>query len=107
VAVDAHSGAMGGSASTEFMVRTDAGEDDVAHCASCGYAANLERAQSAGPTAPTLQGPARTLAKFPTPGIKTIDDLAALPHSRPAAQQLKTLVYVADGKLVVAIVRGD
>src|SRR5580692_5070498 len=48
VAVDAHSGAMGGSASTEFMVRTNAGEDDVAHCASCGYAANVERALSQG-----------------------------------------------------------
>jgi prolyl-tRNA synthetase len=107
VAVEAHSGAMGGSASTEFMVKTDAGEDDVAHCASCGYAANLERATSAAPVAVTPQGEARTLAKFPTPGVKTIEDLAGPPHSRPATQQLKTLVYVADGKLVVAIVRGD
>ncbi len=107
VAVDAHSGAMGGSASTEFMVRTDAGEDDVAHCASCGYAANIERASSAGPVAATTQGEARTLAKFATPGVKTIEDLAGPPHARPATQQLKTLVYMADGKLVVAIVRGD
>jgi len=107
VAVEAHSGAMGGSASTEFMVRTDAGEDDVAHCATCGYAANIERATSAGPIAATTQGEARTLAKFPTPGVKTIEDLAAPPFARPATQQLKTLVYMADGALLLAIVRGD
>ncbi len=107
VAVEAHSGAMGGSASTEFMVPTDAGEDDVAHCASCGYAANLERASSRGPKEAITSGATRSLARFPTPGVKTIEDLAAPPHARPATQQLKTLVYLADGKLVVAIVRGD
>ncbi|MFN7135266.1 MAG: proline--tRNA ligase, partial [Myxococcales bacterium] len=46
VQVEAHSGSMGGSASTEFMVRTDAGEDTVASCEKCGYAANTEKAQS-------------------------------------------------------------
>src|ERR1700722_3070073 len=91
------SGAMGGSASTEFMVRTDAGEDDVAHCASCGYAANIERASSRGPKDPSTAGSARSVARFPTPGVKTIEDLAAPPYGRPATQQLKTLVYLADG----------
>jgi len=107
VAVDAHSGAMGGSASTEFMVRTDAGEDDVAACPSCGYAANVERAESRGPVEGAMEGQATALARFPTPGVKTIDDLAAAPFRRPATQQLKTLVYVADDALVLAIVRGD
>jgi prolyl-tRNA synthetase len=110
VAVDAHSGSMGGSASTEFMVRTDAGEDDVAACPACGYAANVERALSRGPTAATTPGTAKELAKFPTPGVKTIDALAAAPYSRPATQQLKTLIYVAEGnaeKLLVAVIRGD
>jgi prolyl-tRNA synthetase len=108
VAVEAHSGAMGGSASTEFMVRTDAGEDDVVACPSCGYAANVERAESLGPVAPAQGDAAKTvLAKFPTPGVKTIEDLAGPPYGRPATQQLKTLVYAADGKLVVAVIRGD
>jgi prolyl-tRNA synthetase len=107
VAVDAHSGAMGGSASTEFMVRTDAGEDDVASCAACGYAANVERAQSRGPLAPATPGKAGPINRFPTPGVHTIDELAAAPYLRPATQQLKTLVYVADDTLVLAVVRGD
>ncbi len=108
VAVDAHSGAMGGSASTEFMVRTDAGEDDVAACGSCGYAANVERAESRGAAAAAEPDPAaRVLKKFATPGVRTIDDLAAPPYGQPAARQLKTLVYVADGQPVVAVVRGD
>ncbi len=107
VEVDAHSGAMGGSASTEFMVRTDAGEDDVASCTACGYAANIERAESRGPLEAATPGGATTLARFATPGVKTIDELAAAPHLRPARQQLKSLVYMADGALVLAVLRGD
>ena len=108
VAVDAHSGAMGGSASTEFMVRTDAGEDDVVACPACGYAANVERAESLGPSAPGQPDASKSqLAKFPTPGVKTIEDLAGPKHNRPPTQQLKTLVYLADGKLVLAVIRGD
>ena len=56
VVVEAHSGAMGGSQSQEFMVYTDAGEDLVASCAACGYAANLEKATSKLP--PTEDLPA-------------------------------------------------
>ncbi len=105
-AVDAHSGSMGGSQSTEFMVRTDAGEDNIAYCPACDYAANVEKAESrvavladgAGLPAPE---------KFATPGVKTIDDLEQPPHHVEAKRQLKTLVYVADGKPVIAVVRGD
>src|SRR5574342_1347704 len=88
VAVQAHSGAMGGSESSEFMVRTDAGEDDVAACPKCGYAANLETAKSRGPLQPA-QGGARLPAprKFSTPGGRTIAELAAAPHHRPGAMQ--------------------
>jgi prolyl-tRNA synthetase len=108
VAVEAHSGAMGGSESSEFMVRTDAGEDDVAACPRCRYAANTETARSKGPVAPVLSG-ARLDAprRFPTPGVRTIEALAKPPHRRPGAMQLKTLVYVADGIPVLAVVRGD
>jgi len=108
VAVQAHSGAMGGSASQEFMVRTDAGEDDVAACPRCRYAANTETARSKGPATPPQSG-ARLDApqRFPTPGVRTIEGLSQSPHRRPGAMQLKTLVYVGDGKPVVAVVRGD
>jgi prolyl-tRNA synthetase len=108
VAVQAHSGAMGGSESSEFMVRTDAGEDDVAACPRCRYAANTETARSRGPVAPTVPGPRLDAPRrFPTPGVRTIDALARPPHGRPGAMQLKTLVYVADERPVLAVVRGD
>ncbi len=108
VTVQAHSGAMGGSGSQEFMVRTDAGEDLVAACPKCRYAANTETARSKGPATPP-QGGARLPAprKFATPGVRTIEQLAAAPYHRPGAMQLKTLVYVADAAPALAVVRGD
>jgi prolyl-tRNA synthetase len=106
VQVQAHSGAMGGSESSEFMVRTDAGEDLVAACPKCGYAANTETASSRVP--PEADGPGLAAPeKFPTPAVLTIDALAAPPHGVPARRQLKTLIYVADDKPVIAVVRGD
>jgi prolyl-tRNA synthetase len=109
VQVDAHSGAMGGSGSTEFMVPTDAGEDLIASCEKCGYAANLEKAQSQIETPNTYAEPGATaeLEKFATPGVVTIEALSKPPYGVKADQQLKTLVYVADDKPVIAIVRGD
>ena len=104
--VDAHSGAMGGSGSTEFMVSTDAGEDLIAHCDSCGYAANTEKAESKVET-PAKHASEAATEEFATPGVVTINALAAAPHGVPADQQLKTLVYMADDKPVIAIVRGD
>ena len=108
VTVQAHSGAMGGSGSQEFMVRTDAGEDLVAACPKCRYAANTETARSRGPATPPQSG-ARLPAprRFATPGVRTIDQLAAAPYHRPGAMQLKTLVYLADGAPALAVVRGD
>ncbi|ABC83711.1 proline--tRNA ligase [Anaeromyxobacter dehalogenans] len=106
VAVQAHSGSMGGSESSEFMVRTDAGEDLVAACPRCRYAANTETATSrvaAEADGPGLAAP----EKFPTPGVVTIEALEQAPHSVPARRQLKTLVYMADERPVIAVVRGD
>src|SRR6185369_12688560 len=78
MAVEAHSGAMGGSQSHEFMVFTDAGEDYVAHCAKCGYAANLEKATSklekVEDLAPTGDGKPELVE---TPGLKTIEEVGA------------------------------
>jgi len=109
IQVDAHSGAMGGSGSTEFMVPTDAGEDLIASCESCGYAANTEKAESRVETPDTYKpaGGSPPLEQFATPGVVTIDALSEKPYGVSADQQLKTLVYVADEKPVIAIVRGD
>jgi prolyl-tRNA synthetase len=106
VAVQAHSGAMGGSESSEFMVKTDAGEDLVAACPKCRYAANTETATSRIGAAQDGAGLAAP-EKFATPGVVTIEALEQKPYAVPAARQLKTLVYVADEKPVVAVVRGD
>ena len=109
IQVDAHSGAMGGSGSTEFMVPTDAGEDLIASCESCGYSANTEKAESRLETPDKYKaaGESPPLEEFPTPGALTIEALAAKPYGVAADQQLKTLVYVGDDKPVIAIVRGD
>ena len=105
VDVQAHSGAMGGSGSQEFMVRTDAGEDLVAACGSCRYAANVETATSR--IAAEHDEPAAAIEEFATPGVVTIDALAGAPYGVSARRQLKTLVYVADEQIVLAVVRGD
>jgi prolyl-tRNA synthetase len=109
IQVDAHSGAMGGSGSTEFMVPTDAGEDLIASCESCGYSANTEKAESRLETPDKYKaaGESAPLEEFPTPGALTIEALAAKPYGVAADQQLKTLIYVGDDKPVIAIVRGD
>ena len=105
--VEAHSGAMGGSQSHEFMVASDAGEDFVAVCPGCGYAANLEKAV-ATPSAPAAADPEgdRTPEEFPTPGRKTIAEVAAF-TGLPETSQMKSLVLVADGKPVLVLLRGD
>jgi prolyl-tRNA synthetase len=80
----------------------------VAACPRCRYAANTETARSRGPLAPAQPGPRLDAPRrFPTPGVRTIEALAQPPHRRPAAMQLKTLVYLADDRPVVAVVRGD
>jgi len=105
--VEASSGAMGGSQSTEFMVRTDAGEDSIVVCEKCGYAANQEKATSrlaavagddAGPASPE---------RFATPGIVTIEALTTFPGGAAADRQIKTLVYVLDDRLTLVLMRGD
>jgi prolyl-tRNA synthetase len=106
-AVEAHSGAMGGSQSHEFMVATDAGEDFVVSCAQCGYAANLEKAV-AHPTAPTAPDPEADLAPelVHTPNRKTIAEVAEF-LAIPETSIIKSLVLVAGGKPVLALLRGD
>lgn len=106
VQVDADTGAMGGKASTEFMVKTDAGEDLIAFNLESGYAANVEKATSVLAKEQDEAGPA-TPEKFATPGVKTIEALQRQPYGVGARRQIKTLVYMADDKLVLALLRGD
>lgn len=108
--VEASSGAMGGSESNEFMARTDAGEDLIASCPDCGYAANLEKATSRLPAMEDEPGPS-ALEEFPTPGVRTIEDLARAPYLVSADRQIKTLVYFAtiddESRPVLGLLRGD
>jgi prolyl-tRNA synthetase len=106
LAVEASSGAMGGSESIEFMVPSDAGEDWVASCGACGYAANVEKATSQ--LAPVEDGEGMPAPeRFATPGVRTIEDLASFPGGASAERQVKTLVYVLDGETVLVLLRGD
>jgi prolyl-tRNA synthetase len=90
----------------EFMVRSEAGEDRVAVCTECGYAANLETARS---VLPTVDDPTDDAAveRFDTPGVRTIADLAAFDGGAPADRQIKTLVQVVDDEPVLVLLRGD
>lgn len=104
VDVEASSGAMGGSQSQEFMVRTDAGEDFVVSC-GCGYAANLERAVStiaAITDAPASGAP----SEVHTPGQKTIAEIADF-LKVPPTHQIKSLVYIVNDRPHLFLLRGD
>jgi len=102
IAVAASSGAMGGKESVEFMVASDVGEDEVAYCESCGFAANVETAPSVIATATDPAGDV-----FDTPGVRTIADLEGFEGGAPAERQIKTLVYIVDEDPVLVLLRGD
>ena len=104
--VEAHSGAMGGSQSHEFMVRSDAGEDLVASCAACGYAANLEKAASKLEPFADAEPASPQPVRVATPGQKTIDEISAF-LKVDARQQIKTLFYMKESEPVIILMRGD
>ena len=104
--VQASSGAMGGSASVEFMVASPAGEDDVLVCGACDYRANVERGTSR--LDPLDSSPSAEAAeRFPTPGVRTIAELEDIDGGATAVNQIKTMVMVLDGEVVLALLRGD
>ncbi len=115
--IEADSGAMGGSQSQEFMVRTPAGEDQVVSCDGCGYAANLDKATSKLEAVPDLapEGDGNPL-EVHTPGQKTIEDVARFLGVSPK-NKIKTLAYMAEEKdaktaktrtrAIVVLMRGD
>jgi prolyl-tRNA synthetase len=104
--VEADTGVIGGNYSHEFMVPAETGENEVAFCEACGYAANIEKATSGIPkTAAREIGAA--IEKFATPGVVTIEALSKEPYKVSANRQIKTLVYIADSKPVIILIRGD
>lgn len=102
--VEADSGAMGGSGSAEFMIKSEIGEDEVAFCTECNYAANMEKAPAA-PEACTKEE-LKPLNKVETPNVKTIEDLVGF-FNTTSKKFAKTLIFKADKNIVAVMVRGD
>lgn len=105
ILVDADSGAMGGSGSQEFMVKSSVGEDAIAYCPSCGYAANEEKA----PCMASERGKPEALQeieKIHTPHVRTIEELMKFMNASPT-EFVKTILYNIDGKIVAVMIRGD
>ena len=102
--VQADSGAMGGSASAEFMVKSEVGEDEIVFCSGCDYAANIEKATSVNHEASTEE--MKEMGEIETPNVHTIEELQDF-FKMDAGQFAKTLIYYADGKTVAVVVRGD
>lgn len=103
-AVEADSGAMGGSGSAEFMVKSDIGEDEIAFCTSCNYAANTEKATSK--LEEVEREVEKELKKTETPNVRTIEELVVFFNTNDK-KFAKTLIYKADDKVVGVMVRGD
>ncbi|MFW6044109.1 MAG: proline--tRNA ligase [Planctomycetota bacterium] len=106
VVVDAESGAMGGSGSQEFMVRSKIGDDRFVSCENCGYAANVERAEIGPVPQPEVNAAEPELKEVDTPGASTIEEVSDMLEVSPT-QMIKTLIYLADGRPVTALLRGD
>ncbi len=97
---------MGGKESVEFMVEAPAGEDEIAYCPNCRYAANLEKATSVLPAVTDHPGDA-AVERFATPGVRTIAALEEFADFARATHQIKTLVYMVAGEPVLLLLRGD
>lgn len=102
--VQADSGAIGGSNSAEFMVKSEVGEDDVVFCTKCDYAANIEKAVSVAEKQEKEE--LKELNKIETPNAKTIEDLVKF-FNTDEKNFAKTILFNADGKIVAVMVRGD
>ncbi len=106
--VESDTGAMGGKAAHEFMllVDTDAGEEIIMNCEHCGYAANVENATFKDLAAVKQDSDQKAMETVDTPGAATIEEVTAF-LKVDATRLVKTLLYMADGKPVAALVRGD
>src|SRR5205814_1586483 len=106
VPVEADTGNIGGSASHEFMVLAQSGEDAVVSCPSCKYGANIEKATSKFFDDAPEPAPMTELAPLHTPGTQTIDDVGRF-LGKPTSQLVKTLVFETEEGPVMVLVRGD
>jgi prolyl-tRNA synthetase len=109
IQAQASNGTMGGSDSIEFVCPSATGEDLIVHCPECEYAANIEKATSSLTSINDSAERELVLASpesFPTPGVRTIEDLASK-YQAPADRQIKTLVYFLDDTLTLVLMRGD
>lgn len=102
--VAADSGAIGGSNSAEFMVKSEVGEDDVVFCTQCNYAANIEKAESTPEKADIEE--LLEIEKVSTPDSRGIDEVSAFLNVSPK-KTAKLLMFNVDGKIVGVVVRGD
>jgi prolyl-tRNA synthetase len=105
--VEADSGNIGGAYSHEFMVMADTGEDALIFCSTCPYAANLEKAEIARPQKQEIDPSAfKPLETIHTPNVRTIEEVSAFLGVTPG-DIVKTLIFLADGKAVAVLIRGD
>ena len=106
-AVEAETGAIGGRFSHEFMVLADTGEDSIASCNKCSYAANVEKAEIKGQGSKVKgQGEEKPLEKVSTPGMKTVEEVSRFLKTTPQ-KLIKTLIYNSDKGVFAVLVRGD
>ena len=105
-AVEADTGSIGGSFSHEFMVLADTGEDTLVICNDCDYAANVEKAAVVLPDTEPPKTALQPLSRVETPGMKKVDRVAGFLGITPA-DIIKTMIFLADGEPIAALVRGD
>lgn len=106
IPVEAESGPIGGDASHEFMIPAENGEDTIAYCEKCCYAANLEKAEIGTRDMMPGDAPAEALKEVATPEAGTISQVTAMLGCKPE-QMIKTLIYVADDQPTAVLLRGD
>ena len=104
-AVAADTGQIGGSASHEFQVLAESGEDAIAWCPGSDYAANVELAEAVAPHAHRA-APAEPMQKVATPGLSTCEQVAQLLHL-PLGRTVKCIMLNAGGKVHMLLIRGD
>ena len=106
IPVEAESGPIGGDASHEFMIPSENGEDTIAYCKKCGYAANLEKAEIGELDMVPGDAPMKPLTEVATPNAGTIAQVTEMLKCKPN-RMIKTLIYMADDKPVAILLRGD
>jgi len=105
-AVEADTGTIGGSDSEEFMVLAESGEDAIAACPQCPYAANVEKATSQAPAGAPPARPQGSPRETATPNLTSVEDVSRFLNI-PTEEMIKTLVYESDLGPLVALVRGN